>query len=69
MFALMGPHPPHPVRIRLYFDTPLSPSTFRVNVIIESLLIILKPLLNIQMIWMIFIKLLKNTIQIKNVKY
>ena len=28
-----------------------------------------KFLLNTQMIWMIFIKTLKNTIQIKNVKY
>ena len=32
-------------------------------------LMIQKLLLNTQMIWMIFIKILKNTIQIKNEKY
>ena len=32
-------------------------------------LMILKLLSNTRMIWMIFIKTLKNTIQIKNVKY
>ena len=30
---------------------------------------ILKLLLNTEMIWMIFIKILKHTIQIKNAKY
>ena len=30
---------------------------------------LLKILLNTQMIWMIFIKILKNTIQINNAKY
>ena len=30
---------------------------------------LLKLLLNTQMIWMIFIKILKNTIQINNAKY
>ena len=34
-----------------------------------SLLIILKLLLNTQMIWMLFIKMLKNITQIKNIKY
>ena len=34
-----------------------------------SILIILKLLLNIQMLWMILIKILRNTIQINNVKY
>ena len=36
---------------------------------LKTLLMILKLLLNIQIIWMIFIKMLKTTIQIKNVKY
>ena len=36
---------------------------------LKSILIILKLLLNIQMIWMIFMKTLKNTIQIRNAKY
>ena len=30
---------------------------------------LLKLLLNTQMIWMIFIKILKNTVQINNAKY
>ena len=34
----------------------------------KSTLMIQKHLLNIQMIWMIFIKILKNIIQIKNEK-
>ena len=34
-----------------------------------NILMILKLLLNTQMIWMMFIKTLKNTTQIKNVKY
>ena len=34
-----------------------------------STLMIQKLLLNIQMMWMIFIKILKNTIQMKNEKY
>ena len=40
-----------------------------VKILEQSILIILKLLLNTPMIWMIFIKVLKNTIQIKNVKY
>ena len=35
----------------------------------ENILMILKLLLNTQMIWMIFIKMLKNTTHTKNVKY
>ena len=35
----------------------------------ERILMILKLLFNTQMIWMIFIKILKNTTQIRNVKY
>ena len=35
----------------------------------QSILMILKLLLNTQIIWMIFIKTLKNTTQIKNIKY
>ena len=35
----------------------------------ESILMILEILLNTQIIWMISIKTLNNTIQIRNVKY
>ena len=35
----------------------------------QSILMILKLLLNTRMIWIIFIKILKNKTQIKNVKY
>ena len=35
----------------------------------ESILMILKLLLNTELIWMIFIKILKNKIQIRNIKY
>ena len=35
----------------------------------ESIVMLLKFLLNTPMIWMIFIKILKNIIQIKNTKY
>ena len=34
-----------------------------------TILMILKLFLNTRMIWMIFIKILKNTIRIKDVKY
>ena len=35
----------------------------------KSILMILKLLLNTELIWMIFIKILKNKIQIRNIKY
>ena len=40
-----------------------------VKMLEESILMILKLLLKTQMIWMIFIKTLNNTTEIKNIKY
>ena len=57
-------------KIYLYTKDPYGAQhQFLINKRESTGLMILKPLLNTQMIWMISIKILKNTTQIKNVKY
>ena len=53
----------------LYEASSIKFSLINEKVQVLRILMMLKLLLNTQMIWMIFIKILKNTIQIRNVKY
>ena len=53
----------------LYEASSIKFSLINEKVQVLRILMILKLFLNTQMIWMIFIKILKNTIQIRNVKY
>ena len=66
-------HKPHTDEIYLYRKDPCEVKyQFLINKRedeAESIVMLLKFLLNTPVIWMIFIKILKNIIQIKNAKY
>ena len=60
-------HPPDIDKIYLYAKNPFEPE--HQLLINTKILMILKHLLNIEVISIIFVKILKNTIQIKNAKH